>query len=570
MTRLWTAGLEANDNTLEGIDTSVPAVFSTAVVRSGTYAAICDSGAGNTAKSFRVLTSQFSLALNRFYYLRAYLYFTALPSSTVGVLVWGTNFYEVHLTSAGKLRLIWAGTPAQIGSDSVATIATGTWYRVELAFKLGTGALDAAELRLDGVSVASESGTNRSDTLPTTLNAGWLSAPGASKICYVDDVALNNDQGSVQNSWPGSEKIVLLTPTSDFSRAVWTGGAGGTTNLYDAVNNTPPIGTATETNLTQIEHAGSSPGDYYVARTPTLATNGLTDSGHVGIVNLSTTPQTAVNVGDVAAGGALGNTSIAVSFVARAAGTAITQARIWAYKVGAPTDNLEVAIQADSSGIPSGTDLASASVGGGSLTTTITLTTLSLSATLTAGNTYWFVIRRSGAASAVNYFLVGGVATAQFTGNGFTAKAIAVGDWSGASNLPAFYLSTAASQDTIKSIQVITVSGEDSATGTKVYGHGCGMPIINDTTSYNVGADAGALGTYPSLWTVARSPIISPETDYYDAQAQPLPYVQRTASESRVASVCFIGVLVGYEPYVAPPGGGGGLNTRRNLLGVGI
>jgi len=54
-------------------------------------------------------------------------------------------------------------------------------------------------------------------------------------------------------TWPGDGYVICLKPSSDNSRGSWTGGAGGTTNLWDALNNTPPTGaTAPGTNTSQI------------------------------------------------------------------------------------------------------------------------------------------------------------------------------------------------------------------------------------------------------------------------------------------------------------------------------
>ena len=75
-------------------------------------------------------------------------------------------------------------------------------------------------------------------------------------------------------------------------------------------------------------------------------------------------------------------------------------------KIGSPTDNMEVALQADSSGSPSGTDLTSASVAGTSLTTSFVSTTFNLTDySLAADTTYWLVVRRSGAVNDLNYYI---------------------------------------------------------------------------------------------------------------------------------------------------------------------
>jgi hypothetical protein len=58
--------------------------------------------------------------------------------------------------------------------------------------------------------------------------------------------------------------VVCLLPTSDNARANWTDGAGGTTNLFGSVDNTPPTGVATSGSgaTNQIENPISGAANY--------------------------------------------------------------------------------------------------------------------------------------------------------------------------------------------------------------------------------------------------------------------------------------------------------------------
>ena len=78
-------------------------------------------------------------------------------------------------------------------------------------------------------------------------------------------------------------------------------------------------------------------------------------------------------------------------------------------KAGTPTDDYIVALQSDSAGAPSGTDLTSASLAGASVPGTMTDTVFDLTDTaMTADTPYWLVFRRSGGVDAVNVFFVQG------------------------------------------------------------------------------------------------------------------------------------------------------------------
>lgn len=100
-----------------------------------------------------------------------------------------------------------------------------------------------------------------------------------------------------------------------------------------------------------------------------------------------------------------GTAQAAQSFVAAHDGTTHALA-FRVRKEGAPVDDLEVAIQADSSGAPSGTDLDSATVATSDLSDEFDWVTAGLTdaGTLADGATYWIVWRRSGASDTTNYY----------------------------------------------------------------------------------------------------------------------------------------------------------------------
>lgn len=87
----------------------------------------------------------------------------------------------------------------------------------------------------------------------------------------------------------------------------------------------------------------------------------------------------------------------------------IDKVKVYLKKTGAPADNVEIAIQADSAGSPSGSDLATGTIAAASLTTSLAEYAVSLSSpyTTAASTTYWIVVRRSGALSDVNYYSLG-------------------------------------------------------------------------------------------------------------------------------------------------------------------
>jgi hypothetical protein len=243
-------------------------------------------------------------------YARGYYNFSQLPDAIVSILdPLNIAFTGARLTPTGKLRLYVSNV--QIGSDSIETISADQWYRIELAIGLAVGAADTVELRLNGNVVASTTGHNLTDLNMGLANwrFGWSAAgAGINKLVYVDDIAINDSLGSDQNSWPGPGQIVLLRPISDSQVGTWTGGLGGTSNLFDAVNNQPPLGTASQTDTSQIESVDGS-GDNSTAEYRANMTT-YQDAGiHAG--DLITVVQSVVDHGeDTAVGIKTGSTII--------------------------------------------------------------------------------------------------------------------------------------------------------------------------------------------------------------------------------------------------------------------
>jgi len=257
----------------------------TTTKRSGNASYACNSGAGNSAAyclgpSFAGLTAPV--------YMRAYILTSAAPSSQVGIF--GTpgtigSPVTVAMSTSGTLQFV-VNTVNQ--GSATAAVNDGTWHRLELSVTQSaypTGTLTAAEFRLDGISVATFSGSLASASAGWSV--GWFQAPGASKQMNVDDLVINDSAGSSQNTWPGDSSIVLLVPISDNARGSnWVGGAGGTTSLFDAVNNTPPIGVATGsgTNLSQIHNVTKDTTGNYDANMTSYTAAGIGPNDVINIV----------------------------------------------------------------------------------------------------------------------------------------------------------------------------------------------------------------------------------------------------------------------------------------------
>lgn len=289
MARLRTWGAEWNQVQGDGIDLGSPptagVTVQSSVVRSGTYAYALTSNGSTAAK---IYFASFSGATATHYFVRSYVRWTGNPSRDFRVLGIETaanaDVGSVYLKTNGTLEL-------RVGANVIGTAASGlsadTWYRVELrSFINGAaGADDYIEFHLDGSQVAIDAARAITTAAPTLVVSGDTTTTSLSATVYLDDLAINDDSGASQNSWPGNGNVLLLVPTADAQRGSWTGGAGGTTNLWDAVNNKPPTGTASETDSTQIESADSSGNnstDEYRATMQTYTAAGASGSLVVG------------------------------------------------------------------------------------------------------------------------------------------------------------------------------------------------------------------------------------------------------------------------------------------------
>jgi hypothetical protein len=217
----------------------------------------------------------------------------------------GINAAAIHAapdTTNGNWKLVRNGSDH--ATNLGATRNQDQWYRVELKFTTdGSTNIDGWELRIDGTSVGSGSLSSPDGGLSTAFYAHFTTSSeflhfylsslfgsaayfmrvywyydGAST--WLDDFAVNQNDGSDQNSWPGEGKVVLLLPISDNQVGEWRGGAGGSSNLWEAINNIPPVGTATETDTSQIESdatdsTADGPTETYKANMATYTSAGI-------------------------------------------------------------------------------------------------------------------------------------------------------------------------------------------------------------------------------------------------------------------------------------------------------
>lgn len=175
--------------------------------------------------SHRALWKLAGTANNRFYYPRVYFYIPASPSAADILLAFGnfaSGFYgELILQTDRSMRLRRNGS---VNVGELSPILSVGWHYLELAVKHGTATNNGfIQGRIDGEAFASSSTANLGTGLaPDQLRVGIVNSTGGSGGITLDfdEIALNDDQGAEENSFPG-----VLNPESP--PVVITGAADG-------------------------------------------------------------------------------------------------------------------------------------------------------------------------------------------------------------------------------------------------------------------------------------------------------------------------------------------------------
>lgn len=209
--------------------------------------------------------------LGRAYFARVWFRSTvSKPTNTVQI----ADFENTEFGDIGFVRFNTNGTLTLHGSGGVqigvatAAISANTWYCVELKVRVAavpTSSNGLVEGRLDGEVFATSSATNVGLKAVKMFRCANASSTIGGSV-FIDDVAVNDDQGENQNGYPGIYgKIVMCKSFHDFSRVGFVAGGGGTLELFKALQ-APPKGVAlaSATNTSQVKDAENNATDTLV------------------------------------------------------------------------------------------------------------------------------------------------------------------------------------------------------------------------------------------------------------------------------------------------------------------
>lgn len=207
------------------------------VPRSGKACVKCAAGA--TAGYVQI---QHTAVKDRTFYYKCAFRMTAFPASSAAVvrLMDGTGtLFEISCSPTGHVEG-WNPIAAAHPVEGESFVGTEEWHVVEIMFRVASAEAKAKlSWKMDGVVIAAEQEMATRNTTGATALRGGNQNPSATMGVYVDDMAVNDDQGASENTWIGHRgKQILLIPQSTKARTNYTDGAGGITNLEKALR--PP------------------------------------------------------------------------------------------------------------------------------------------------------------------------------------------------------------------------------------------------------------------------------------------------------------------------------------------
>lgn len=194
-----------------------------------------------------------TMVLDRSYFFRQAIRFAGSVAPNINL-----NLMQAFATTTGTVVqinmkettgeiVVFSNKEAKNLAATAFVPTINTWYLFELKVLVPTAGKGKVKfiIRSDAGVVIYESAefeVELGNLVLTSLSGGHITSAETKVTVLLDDWAVNDSTGEAQNGFPGNGKIVFLKPVTDKAHTGFTGGAGGTTNLWDALNNTPPVG----------------------------------------------------------------------------------------------------------------------------------------------------------------------------------------------------------------------------------------------------------------------------------------------------------------------------------------
>lgn len=222
MARLLTEGFESGDVVF--FQSGNAAIVSSAGnFRSGLYSA----GLPGYGTATRILDSSYSEL-----YIR---YATKVGGFNFGWWNSGTQLGGIRRNGSTNKIEIYTSTGTLVATGAI-SIILGTWYVLEIRVKIADSG-GVISVKVDGVQDATFTGDTKPGAETTFDNFKWTG-----DNTYLDDIAINDTFGAVDNSWCGDGRVIALTPNGNGDLSQLTNQLGNSTDNYSYVDEKPSDG----------------------------------------------------------------------------------------------------------------------------------------------------------------------------------------------------------------------------------------------------------------------------------------------------------------------------------------
>lgn len=210
----------------------------------GTYVSLT-GGDTRTASEFRTGAQSYSIGPNSSsgYYINlgaaaqddlitvgfAFKYPSSTPIQNISLY---NGSAAIRLTRSGN---IWS----VIRDSDAATLATGSgpttlgqWYYLEFQARFSGTTTGSVTVKLDETTIINATGIQTLAAIPTQIQIA-----GTGNSCYIDDVYVTNEQGSVNTGFLGAVKVEAIYPSA--AGATTQGVPSSGVNNWDLVNDNP-------------------------------------------------------------------------------------------------------------------------------------------------------------------------------------------------------------------------------------------------------------------------------------------------------------------------------------------
>jgi hypothetical protein len=239
MARLFSEGFEFGDMLGLPVRELSQGTLSTSGPRSGNYCLLLNTV--NTTNRFYVPVGDITEVFVRFGVYTGNLSSSFNNRIRIRFYSGGTELAEIGTTNGSQYFA------AKVGGSTVATatlpIELSKWQRLDFRYKLDD-TVGVMTMLIDGLEALTFTGDTKpgSETTFNRVNFEFYRHPSNIRV---DDIAINDTTGSVNNSWCGDGKIVLIKPNAAGDRADFINSAGTTDANYTFVDEIPSDGDTT-------------------------------------------------------------------------------------------------------------------------------------------------------------------------------------------------------------------------------------------------------------------------------------------------------------------------------------